>query len=708
MIKVSVVMPVYNAERFLRECLNSVIGQTLKDIEIICVDDASSDKSPAILSVYAKLDKRIKVLTHNSTQYAGVARNKGLMEAKGKYLVFWDADDFFEPDALEKMYLQCEKDEADICVCAGRVYNMVLRQLVSAHHYLDLSALPSELPFAAMDHPEAALRFTNPAPWNKMFNREFIKKEGIEFQNLRSSNDVFFTYAALAVAKRITVVDRILINYRSGTTHSLQETNAQSPFCFYEALLHLREWLTERQLMNAYEKGYLNLALGMCFYNLSYQKTKDAWLIVAEKLKDEIFKDLGLLKHPRHYFSSQQNYDAMMSLVKKSSKQLAAHEPQLQQDEGTKDNSEEKALAEQDDSIKVSVIVPVYNTEEYLEECLSSVIRQSLSAIEILCVNDGSTDGSAAILERYAKKDKRIKVITQENSGLSVARNTGLNSAQGTYVNFLDSDDLLPWCALEHLYALASTKNLDLLFYEAESFYDRAELYTQHPAYRTCYRYQGGYEQPLCGQKLMISLMDNHDFKPSACLQMFRRAFLVDEAMSFYPGILHEDNLFTVHGLMVAKRAGVLGEPLYLRRVREDSIMSDKNWKHAYGYLVCLREINKLLVDLQIKNSSFIDAVLAYQVIVGETIILLLESLGAEEVEARMATLPPGERAQITLLLANIMQNRSALQEVQAELEAQNKHFTRELKSTKESASFRAGAVVTWPLRKLKRLTQGK
>ena len=147
MVKVSVVVPVYNAARYLHECIDSILGQTLEDTQIICVDDASTDGSPAILQDYAERDARLEILVQECTQFAGAARNRGLEAAKGKYLVFWDADDFFEPDALEKLYLQCEKDAADICICGGRVFDMATQRFVASNHFLDLDFFYPRYPY---------------------------------------------------------------------------------------------------------------------------------------------------------------------------------------------------------------------------------------------------------------------------------------------------------------------------------------------------------------------------------------------------------------------------------------------------------------------------------------------------------------------------------------------------------------------------------
>lgn len=117
-VKVSVIMPVYNSEKYLEKCISSVLNQSLREIELICVDDGSTDSSPRILEAFAKSDSRVKLL-HQQNLYAGVARNNGMKAACGKYFAFWDSDDFFEPNALEIMFSACEKSNADICVCGA-------------------------------------------------------------------------------------------------------------------------------------------------------------------------------------------------------------------------------------------------------------------------------------------------------------------------------------------------------------------------------------------------------------------------------------------------------------------------------------------------------------------------------------------------------------------------------------------------------------
>jgi len=116
-----------------------------------------------------------------------------------------------------------------------------------------------------------------------------------------------------------------------------------------------------------------------------------------------------------------------------------------------------------DDQVNVSIIVPVYNVEKYLEKCLESIINQTLKNLEIICVNDGSTDNSLQILEDYAKKDQRIKIINKKNRGSGAAKNTGMKNASGEYIGFVDSDDWVDLAMFEKLYNRAKSQKSDMV-----------------------------------------------------------------------------------------------------------------------------------------------------------------------------------------------------------------------------------------------------
>ena len=245
--------------------------------------------------------------------------------------------------------------------------------------------------------------------------------------------------------------------------------------------------------------------------------------------------------------------------------------------------------------IKVSVIVPIYNSKEYLEDCLECLVNQTLRDIEIICINDGSTDGSEKIVEDYAKKYNNIVLINQENAGQSVARNVGLKRASGKYIYCMDSDDILIATALEELWLISEEKELDVVYFSATTFYENRELQEKRTDFENRYLRKGDYKDVLPGKEFMVKLSQNGDYIVSTCLQFIRREFLNDKGIGFYEGIIHEDNLFGFNVLIKAERVFCLNDIYFYRRVREDSVMTKKeSAANLYGYFTCLMNQLKL------------------------------------------------------------------------------------------------------------------
>ena len=222
---------------------------------------------------------------------------------------------------------------------------------------------------------------------------------------------------------------------------------------------------------------------------------------------------------------------------------------------------------------KVSVIIPVYNVQDYLAECLDSVINQTLRDIEIICVNDGSTDDSLRIAQEYAEKDSRIRVISQPNGGLSAARNTGMRDARGEYIYFLDSDDYLLTNALEELYFRSRENELDILYFGAESFFESDELKEENKKL-AAYYYRTATDGSVGSEAAMKLFLKDNSYRSSVPMQFFRRALLTENHLQFLEGILHEDELFTPLALCAAETVAVSDARYYQRRVRGDSIMT--------------------------------------------------------------------------------------------------------------------------------------
>lgn len=223
--------------------------------------------------------------------------------------------------------------------------------------------------------------------------------------------------------------------------------------------------------------------------------------------------------------------------------------------------------------VKVSVIIPVYNTEDYLEECLDSIINQTLKDIEIICVNDGSTDNSLNILNEYAKKDNRINIISQENQGQAVARNNGMKYIKGEYFCFMDADDLLDLNTLEECLKVSEEKSLDFVMYKLINFEDDNKFYTT-PGY-DMQVVADSVKNNVFNYKSLDELIFNVTVSPVN--KLFNTKFILDNDIRFPEGTIFEDNLFFWRMFFNANRCYFIQEYYYKRRRHESSTTGDGN-----------------------------------------------------------------------------------------------------------------------------------
>ena len=303
---VSVIIPCYNGEKNLRQCINSVRNQTLKEIEIICVDDGSTDSTVDILKELQKEDPRI-VLIQQKNAGAGAARNVGLDRATGKYLSFLDADDFFEPDMLEKSVAAAEKYEADYIVFRADRYYPADDRYEKTPWTVQAKDLPPYMPFSYRQLTDNVfLTFVGWA-WDKLFRRSFVLEHNLWFQEQRTTNDMLFVFSALVCAKRIAVVPDVLAHQRRGAGDTLSVTREKSWHCFYDALIALRERLIQENVFWELEKDYINYCLHFCLWNVNTLAEPTHTLLVR-KLCQEWFAELGIAGKPESYFYNYREY----------------------------------------------------------------------------------------------------------------------------------------------------------------------------------------------------------------------------------------------------------------------------------------------------------------------------------------------------------------------------------------------------------------
>lgn len=237
----------------------------------------------------------------------------------------------------------------------------------------------------------------------------------------------------------------------------------------------------------------------------------------------------------------------------------------------------------------ISIIVPVYNTGRYLRDAIESVLQQEGVEMEVLCVNDGSTDDSLQILEALAKQDRRIVVMSQANQGQSVARNTAMLKARGEYVYFMDSDDVLKPQCLKRCHDEMEHHGYDLLFFDGEVFCEEGT-----PALGWDYRRTDIYEEGRTydGPQLMHSLLDNWKHRAVPWLLFIRRSKITKLGLTFYPGIIHEDELFTTLLVLQSHSIGCLKASFVKHRVRANSTMtSHYSRRNVDCYLTVITEL---------------------------------------------------------------------------------------------------------------------
>lgn len=239
--------------------------------------------------------------------------------------------------------------------------------------------------------------------------------------------------------------------------------------------------------------------------------------------------------------------------------------------------------------IKFSVIVPVYNVQDYVEQCIKSIALQSYTNFEMIVVDDGATDQSGIICDKLAERFRMIRVIHQKNAGLSAARNAGMAVATGNYILFVDSDDYIDLSSLEKFSELIDTDEQlpDVVAGIACAVSESGKMEE--------YKHPTGLESVISGQRFLSEAIRQNAFLPCAPFYIYKREFLCEQQLSFFDGILHEDELWAVEVLLKAQQVKWADFPFYFYRVRECSITRRKNkGKNAEDLLFVCKTLDKL------------------------------------------------------------------------------------------------------------------
>lgn len=279
---VSVVVPVYNGEQHIRQCVESILAQTLDDFELICVNDGSTDSTLAILEELALSDARLRIISQEN-KGEGAARNTGLAVAKGYYLSFFDADDFTEPQLLKQAAARAQQTDADIVVYRVDSYNNETGEKLPIPWSLETHWFPRTI-LSSEENPDRIFYAFQNWTWNKLFRADFIKESDLHFHEVQRSADLYFVCCALAKAQRIAILDEILYHYRVNNPTSNIATNERAPLDFYLSFLEVKNYLVKHNLYEPLKRGFQNWVAESVFFNFASLKTRSAF----EELRHEM------------------------------------------------------------------------------------------------------------------------------------------------------------------------------------------------------------------------------------------------------------------------------------------------------------------------------------------------------------------------------------------------------------------------------------
>ena len=276
-IKVSVIMPIYNADEFLRPALDSIVDQTLKEIEIICIDDGSTDHSLEILKEYQQKDARIRIVTETNAGPA-LARNNGIRRARGEYISFLDADDFIELDMLEQMYNEGKASDLDIVITNYDIYNTQKAEFAKAIVEENEDIYKGVSVTSKNDHPDEIFTSTNGSAWNKLYKTAFIIEKNLSFlTEVKTYEDVYFVLTSLSLAERVGKVHKVLLHHRVHSeqtrTRHFRKYFGQIPEIYAET----KKFMTMNGMFAPLSHAFVNISASRCFkiYNLLGSEAKN-------------------------------------------------------------------------------------------------------------------------------------------------------------------------------------------------------------------------------------------------------------------------------------------------------------------------------------------------------------------------------------------------------------------------------------------------
>ena len=602
----SVIIPVYNVENYLNECLDSVTSQTLDDMEIICIDDGSTDNSPDILKEYSKKDKRIKIITKENGGQA-TARNLGIKEAQGEYIAFVDSDDFIEPTMFEKLYTKAKDNNLDIAMCKIATYDNQTEEIKDNVWYYMLGVF-RDFEKDIFNHKDTK-EFTchiAVTPYNKIYKTTLLKENNILFPEGLIFEDEKFFYDTYLRAKRVSIVDEFLYYYRINRKGSTVDTIKDNDFSDIVPISKLiRETFKETDNYEDYKILLSNrfIHLQLARFTQTSQKYKENFFNLLKSDLEEVLADRTI-------------YDNLESDVKLRVDKII--------------NSESLNEFEKLDEDKVfSVVMACYNAENHLDETINSLLGQSFSFgsnIQLILVDDGSTDKTAEICLKYQNQyPDNIIYLHQENQGQGAARNFGLKYVKGKYINFLDSDDKFSGNTFYSVYEFFEKHYDEIDFVSVPIFFfDKAV--GQHPLN---YKFE---------EDKIIDLNKNWDYPQLSSSSAFFKKELFDN-YSFKTDFVNSEDSLMINKMLIDNPIyGVVKDAIYWYRKRtNDASTIDSSTSKKDFYIDRLKRYFKELINYSKEKYGNVAKFIQYLIVYDLQWMFIVEDvseiLTAEEIK---------------------------------------------------------------------------
>lgn len=311
---ISVIVPVYNVEKYLEECLDSILAQTFTDLEVICIDDGSTDSSGKILDDYKEKDERV-IVVHRENHGLGHARNTGIDMARGKYICFIDSDDYMEADTLMKRYELAEKNNCDLVLDNMDKFDCQSGEKLDWAYTLNFNLIPEKEVFNRHDIPDFIMDISIQNSNNKFCRLEMLRKNNLKFKEISYAEDVFFGFMALNLSERISVIPDIDTHYRINRPGSLTTTVSPNRLLAVETYKDLYDDLYERGILDEIRRSFYSRFLSSLHYELNAIGRDPLRFEFRKLLMSDEYKYMKITEQPASVYRNKDDLNAVKELL---------------------------------------------------------------------------------------------------------------------------------------------------------------------------------------------------------------------------------------------------------------------------------------------------------------------------------------------------------------------------------------------------------